>query len=58
MGSSFGLLASGVFFVAVGVAAIIVEQRWPGGILAVLVAAPLVVIGIRGLLSDEPDEGP
>ena len=57
MGSSFGLLASGVFFVAVGVAAIIVEQRWPGGILSMLVAAPLVVIGIRGLLS-EPDEGP
>jgi hypothetical protein len=56
MGSSFWLLASGIFFVVVGVAAIIVEHRWPGGVLSVLVAAPLIVVGIRGFVGGDSDD--
>jgi len=55
VGSSYALLASGLFFIAVGVAAIVVEQRWPGGILSILVAAPLIVVAIKGLAADDSD---
>ena len=51
MASPYGLLACGVFFVAAGVAAIVVEQRWPGGILSLLLAATFFLVGIRMLIA-------
>ena len=50
MASPYGLVACGVFFAAIGVAAIVVEQRWPGGILSILLAAAFLIIGIRMLV--------
>jgi hypothetical protein len=62
MGSPFGLLASGAFFVAVGVGAIVVEQRWPGGILSLLLAAVFLLFGTWMLIvrsrSDDESRDP
>jgi hypothetical protein len=55
MASPYGLLAAGLFFVAVGVGAIVAEQRWPGGILSLILAATLVGFAIRMLVSRRSD---
>jgi hypothetical protein len=44
-------MAAGAFFVAIGVGAIVVEQRWPGGILSLLLAVTLLGFGIRMLVA-------
>jgi tellurite resistance protein TehA-like permease len=62
MGSPFGLLAAGAFFVATGVGAIVVEHRWPGGVLSLLLAATFLGLGIWMLVvrsrSDDESRDP
>jgi hypothetical protein len=45
-----------VFFIAAGAGAIVVEHRWPGGILSVLLAATLIAFGVRMLVVGQSDD--
>jgi hypothetical protein len=58
VGSPVGLLVAGIFFVATGVGAVVVEARWPGGIASLLLAATLMAFGIRGLVVGGSDDEP
>jgi hypothetical protein len=56
MASPYGLILAGAFFIASGVGAIVVEHRWPGGILSLLLALTLSGFGVRMLVVGQPDD--
>ena len=56
LSSPWGLIVSGLFFVAFGVGAILVEHRYPGGVLSLLLAVTLVGFGVRMLVGGSADE--
>ena len=56
LSSPWGLILCGVFFVAFGAGAIVVEHRYPGGVLSLLLAVTLIGFGVKMLVGRQADD--